>query len=80
MATNKCPARITKINYIFNPSDGTILRRNPKAIKSNECAQIEVQLSERMCAELFCNYKIFGRVIIREKKNTLFVGTIKMIK
>lgn len=38
IATNKCPARITKINYIFNPSDGTILKKNPKAIKSNECA------------------------------------------
>jgi hypothetical protein len=50
MATNKCPARVTKINYIFNPSDGTILRKNPKAMKSNDCAEIEVELSERMCA------------------------------
>jgi hypothetical protein len=33
-----------------------------------------------MCAELFVNYKVFGRVIIREKKETLFVGTIKKIK
>lgn len=33
-----------------------------------------------MCVELFVNYKIFGRVIIREKKETLFVGTIKLVK
>ena len=42
IATNRCPARITKINYIFNPSDGTILKRNPKSIRSNDCAEIEV--------------------------------------
>lgn len=35
IATNKCPARIVKINYIFNPSDGTVIRKNPKSIKSN---------------------------------------------
>jgi translation elongation factor EF-1alpha len=68
IATNKCPARITKINYIFNPSDGTVIKKNPKSIKANDCAEIEVELQEKMCAELFLNYKIFGRVIIREKK------------
>jgi elongation factor 1 alpha-like protein len=80
IATNKCPARITRINCIFNPSDGTIIKKNPKSIKANECAEIEVELGEKMCAELFSNYKTFGRVILREKKDTLFVGTIKMIK
>lgn len=80
IATNKSPARITKINFIYNPSDGTIIKKNPKMIKANDCAEIEIELKERMCAELFLNYKIFGRVIIREKKDTLFVGTIKMIK
>lgn len=44
IATNKSPARITKINYIFNPSDGTIKKKNPKTIKSNECAEIEIEL------------------------------------
>lgn len=38
IATNKSQARITKINYIFNPSDGTIIKKNPKTIKANDCA------------------------------------------
>ena len=80
IATNKCPARISKINCIFNPSDGVIIKKNPKSIKANDCSEIEIELYDKMCVELFSNYKIFGRVIIREKKDTLFVGTIKMIK
>jgi elongation factor 1 alpha-like protein len=40
IATNKSPARITKINFIYNPSDGTIIKKNPKMIKANDCAEI----------------------------------------
>jgi translation elongation factor EF-1alpha len=50
IATNKCPARITKINFIYNPSDGTIIKKNPKMIKANDCAEIEIELKEKMCA------------------------------
>lgn len=65
IGANKGLARITKINFIFNPSDGTKIKKNPKSIKSNECAEIEVELKEKMCVELFGNFKVFGRVIIR---------------
>lgn len=40
IGTNKSLARITKIYFIYNPSDGAIIKKNPKAIKSNECAEI----------------------------------------
>jgi len=40
LGTNKEEAVITKINYIFNPNDGTILKKNPKMIRSNDCAEI----------------------------------------
>jgi elongation factor 1 alpha-like protein len=50
IATNKSPARITKINFIYNPSDGTIIKKNPKMIKANDCAEIEIELKEPMCA------------------------------
>lgn len=38
IGANKCSARIVKINYIFNSSDGTIIKKNPKSIRSNDCA------------------------------------------
>ena len=80
IATSRCPARMTRINFIFNPSNGAIIKKNPKSIRSHDCAEIELELKEKMCVELFSNYKVFGRVIIREKKETLFVGTVKKIK
>lgn len=42
IATNKSSARITKINCIYNPSDGTVIKKNPKSIKANDCAEIEL--------------------------------------
>ena len=80
IGANKSPARITKINFIFNPNDGTVIKKNPKSIKSNDCAEIEIETENKVCVELFSNFKTFGRVIIREKKDTLCVGTIKLIK
>lgn len=70
---------ISKINYIYNPSDGVIIKKNPKMLKSNDCAEIEVTTRHRVCVEIFANFKVFGRVIIREKKETVCVGTVKKI-
>ena len=33
-----------------------------------------------MCVETYSNFKVFGRVIVREKMSTLGVGMIKEIK
>ena len=80
IGASRSPARITKINFIFNPNDGTIIKKNPKSIRSNDCAEIEIETEKRVCVELFSNFKIFGRVIVREKNDTLCVGTVKQIK
>jgi len=40
IGTNKVEAVISKINYIYNPSDGVIIKKNPKMLKSNDCAEI----------------------------------------
>ena len=80
IGANRSPAVITKINYIFNPNDGTIIKKKPKLLRSNDCAEIEIETEKRVCVETFANFKIFGRVIIREKNDTLCVGTVKLIK
>ena len=35
IGSNKTPARIIKLNYIFDPKTGTVIKKNPKSIKSN---------------------------------------------
>jgi len=48
-------------------------------IKSNDCAEIEITTRDKVCVETFSNFKVFGRIIMREKKETICVGTIKKI-
>lgn len=55
------------------------MKKNPKMIKSNDCAEVEITTRDRVCIELFANFKVFGRVIVREKKDTICVGTVKKL-
>ena len=80
VGSNKTTARITKILEKYNPKTLEVIKKNCKSIRSNECVKIEVETDESICVEKFSNSKIFGRVILREKKSTLCVGTITMIK
>jgi translation elongation factor EF-1alpha len=80
IGSNKTTARITKINCKYDPKTGAVIKKNCKSIHSNDCVEIEVESDQKVCIEKFSNSKIFGRVIIREKKSTLCVGTVTMIK
>jgi translation elongation factor EF-1alpha len=80
IGSNKTTARITKINCKYDPKTGVVIKKNCKSIRSNDCAEIEVETDEKVCVERFSNSKIFGRVIIREKKSTLCVGKVTLIK
>ena len=56
-----------------------MLKKNPQTIKANDCAEVELELEEMMCAELYSNFKVYGRVILREELKTLGVGMILKI-
>ena len=49
IGSNKVTARITKINCKYDPKTGAIIKRNCKAIKSNDCAEIEVETDDNIC-------------------------------
>ena len=80
IGSNRATARITKINCKYDPKNGMVIKKNCKSIRSSDCVEIEIETDEKVCVEKFSNSKIFGRVIIREKKSTLCVGTVTMIK
>ena len=58
IGTNKCTGKVLKMNYIFDPKNGIILKKNPKAINSNDCCEIEVATDQKVCVELFKNFKM----------------------
>ena len=80
IGSNKTSARITKIIEKYNPKTFEVIKKNCKSIRSNDCVKIEVETEDKICIEKFSNSKIFGRVILREKKSTLCVGTVTLIK
>ncbi|KAL4487181.1 hypothetical protein ABPG72_017900 [Tetrahymena utriculariae] len=77
--TAKCPGYIKKITAILDKANGQIIKKNPKCIRNNECAIVEVCIEKENCMELFSNFKSFGRVVLREKMNTIGVGSITKI-
>eukprot|EP00825_Cyclidium_porcatum_P039601 TRINITY_DN4842_c0_g1_i3.p4 TRINITY_DN4842_c0_g1~~TRINITY_DN4842_c0_g1_i3.p4 ORF type:complete len:114 (-),score=3.28 TRINITY_DN4842_c0_g1_i3:174-515(-) len=78
--TCKTPGIIKKITRLIDSNTGNTLKANPRCINKNQCAEILLQLEKNVCAEIFTNFQVYGRVILREKFETLGVGIIKEIK
>nr|QBH68025.1 elongation factor Tu protein [Philasterides dicentrarchi] len=77
--TSRTDGFLFKINKLIDKDNGAVLKKSPKCIKSHECAEIQVKFGELMCAELYANFNIYGRIILRDNKQTIGVGTIKEI-
>jgi len=75
----KSPGVIKKLEKLIDKTNGQLIKKNPKCVKSNECALIEITTEEMLCLELFSNLKNYGRVAIREKFKTMAVGMIVKI-
>jgi len=49
IGSNKATARITKINCKYDPKTGVVIKKNCKAIHSNDCVEIEITTDEKVC-------------------------------
>lgn len=80
LGASECTGRIVKILKIFDSKNrNNAAKENAKALKSNQCSEVELCLSEKVCVELFSNSKAFGRVILRQHYATVAVGIVKTI-
>ena len=43
IGSNRATARITKINFKYDPNTGAVIKKNCKSIKSNDCVEIDVE-------------------------------------
>lgn len=75
----KSPGIIKKIEKLIDKTTGQLIKKNPKCVRSNECALAELKTEDMLCLELFSNYKCYGRVTIREKFKTVAVGMVVKI-
>jgi len=66
--TARTDGHLIKISKLIDKDNGSMLKKNPKCIKSYECAEIHLKFGELMTAEIYSNFKIYGRVILRDNK------------
>lgn len=49
IGSNKATGRIIKIMSKYDPKTGEVIKKNCKAIRSNDCVHIEVETDENVC-------------------------------
>ena len=55
--TNKCPAKLNKFLSTVNHMTGETIRNRPKFVKKGMFVDIEIKLENRLCLELYSNYR-----------------------
>jgi len=58
---------------------GKELEKNPKNIKSGDCAMVKMVPCKPMCVETFADYPPLGRFAVRDMSQTVAVGVIKEV-
>ena len=74
--TTKAPGKIAFLLATIEQSTGETVKNRPKFLRKGQFASIQIKLEERMCLELFSNYKSLGRIVIRRENHTIAAGTI----
>jgi len=71
-----------KFNKIISKIDrrtAKVLEEEPKSIKAGDAAMIELSPTKPMCVEVFSEYPPLGRFAVRDMKQTVAVGVIKVV-
>jgi len=76
---HKISTVLTKIHHTIKKETGEVLKRNPKVLNKGDFASVEILCERPTPMELFKNYPLLGRVILREKERTIASGIIKEI-
>jgi len=79
VGSNKQEGAITRLVEQIDPKTGEFIKKRPRVLNSNMAAIVEVNLENPICLETYSNFQSLGRMQIRDKGETLAVGTIREI-
>ena len=68
-----------KMNHIYNDDCVSIKKKFPRAIVSNEFAEIELETDTLVCVETRANIETLSRVVLREKFTLVGIGHVTYI-
>jgi elongation factor 1-alpha len=72
--------RFNKLLQLVNKRNGEVMEENPKSVKSGQAAICEMVPSKPMCVEAYSKYAPLGRFAVRDMRNTVAVGIIKLVR
>ena len=79
IGSNKSEGNVTKLIKRPDPDTGEVIKQKPRCLNSDMAAIVEITLEKPICVETFKNFAALGRVQMRDRGETLAVGTIKEI-
>lgn len=70
--------KFAEITTKIDRRSGKELEANPKFIKNGDAAYVKMQPTKPMCVETFTTYPPLGRFAVRDMRQTVAVGVIKV--
>jgi len=71
--------KFQKIISKIDRRTGKAMEEEPKSIKAGDASMVELVPTKPMCVEVFAEYPPLGRFAVRDMKQTVAVGVIKVV-
>merc|ERR1712198_815650 len=71
--------KFAELEQKIDRRSGKVLEENPKMVKSGDAAIINLIPSKEMCVESYTEFPPLGRFAVRDMKQTVAVGVIKVV-
>jgi elongation factor 1 alpha-like protein len=68
--------KVASIKDQLDPVTGAVIKSHPRCLTRNMKAIIEIEANTRICLEKFSNYKGLGRVLFRDRSETVMAGMV----
>lgn len=70
------PVQIHSLHSLLDAGTGEVLKRQPRVLPRQATAVIEILSKNKLCVELFRNYRELGRFTLRRGNETVAVGIV----
>ena len=69
-------AQILRLVSVLNPKTGEVMKARPRALIKGQTAVVEVACNRQLCLELYTDFRVLGRIAIRDGGRTIAVGIV----
>uniref|UniRef100_A0A182JYR2 Tr-type G domain-containing protein n=1 Tax=Anopheles christyi TaxID=43041 RepID=A0A182JYR2_9DIPT len=73
------PATIRKLKAQLHKGTGEVIKKNPRCLGNNSCAQVEIEFQRPIGMERYADFKDLGRIMLRVEGVTIAAGLVTEI-